>query len=105
MCPSVVTDEQGECERSENGMLVKLAKRCLISKRTLLTVYCAKTGSISNFVFCSPRDFEYYLGKINNKTVNLVFAFISFNNAFNDKKRQFNIIPYGRKVSLVKLLG
>ena len=86
-----------ECERSGNGMLVKLAKRCLISKRRLLTVYCAKTGSISNFVFCSPRDFKYHLGKINNKTVNLVFAFISFNNAFNDKKDKLTLFHMGEK--------
>ena len=33
---------------------------------------------------------------MNNKTVNFVFAFIAFNNAFNNKKRQFNITPYGR---------
>ena len=59
----------------------------------------------------NPRDFKYYLGKINNKTVNFMFAFIAFNNAFNKKKKkkkkkkktttttkktnkQFNITPY-----------
>ena len=61
-----------------------------------------KTGSISHFVFgkiyknVTHKILKYYLGKINNKTVNFVIAFIAFNNAFNNKKRQFNITSYGR---------
>ena len=59
-------------------MLVKLAKLGLNSKRTWQTVYCAKTRSLSHFGFgklsgkCNPRDFKYYLDKINNKIVNFV---------------------------------
>ena len=43
-------------------------------------------------VSCDPRDFKYYLGKINNKTVNFVFAFIAFNNAFNNEKDNLTLL-------------
>ena len=89
-----------ECERSGNGMLVKLAKLCLISKRTLQTVCCAKTGSLPYFVFgklykkCNPRDFKYYLDKVNHKTINFVFA---FNNAFYNKKDNLTLLHIREK--------
>ena len=33
--------------------------------------------------------------KINNKTVNFVFAFIAFNNAFNNKKDNLTLLHMG----------
>ena len=67
-----------ECERSGNGMLVKLAKLGLISKRTWQTVYCAKTGSLSRFGFgklytnVTHETLNIILARFNNKTINLV---------------------------------
>ena len=54
------------------------------------------------FQKCNPPDFEFYLGKLNDKkipiwcNVNFESVFIAINNT--KKQRKFNITPYGENV-------
>ena len=82
-----------ECERSGNGMLIKLAKLCLISSKRGKP-FIARKAEAYPILFLLYKNVTHEILNVwiilaRYKTVNFVFTFIAFNNALTIKKDNF----------------